>query len=144
MKVFIDPPATLEFDPPCSLSLREGAVVELGAGTGYLGFKLARILSQQGSSNISPKTLMLTDLEAVCPLLKRNRDQEVDPGTNLPGVDLFIHPLEWGNMEHGRRIAAELTPGASSTTTVPTGALLSHIVCSDLVSKYGYPRRKSS
>lgn len=130
MAIFIDPPVNLEFEPQCSISQCYGAVVELGAGTGFLGFKLARILSLRQLSLPAPsKRLILTDLEAVCPLLEQNR-QKVGLKTNLPGVDLVIRPLEWGNMDHAYRLAVERSPKG-----VPSADALSHIVCSDVVSR---------
>lgn len=133
MLIYLGPTATLEFDPPCSIcDGRSGAVVELGAGNGFLGLEMARKMSLgQGKCRDTPKTLVLTDLNAVCPLLERNCLKAVRKATELSSVNLLVQPLEWGNWDHGLRLADQLTPKASSKSAPP---LLTHIVCSDLVS----------
>jgi Lysine methyltransferase len=136
MTIYMEPPTLLEFDPQCSICHRgKGAVLELGAGNGFLGLKMARILSsKQEEHEHTPKTLVLTDLDAVCPLLERNCLNGFPTTADLPLVNLVVQPLEWGNLDHGWRLADKLISRDSSGGSDPSDALLSHIVCSDLVS----------
>ncbi|KAF8519544.1 hypothetical protein JB92DRAFT_2898080 [Gautieria morchelliformis] len=134
MKIYLESTTPLEFDPQCSICTgRSGAVVELGAGNGFLGLKMAQILSsipEQHDNQV--KSLVLTDLEAVCPLLERNCLNGFLKATNA-SIDLIVQPLEWGNLDQGWRLADRLAPMGPSGTPDPTDALLTHIVCSDLV-----------
>jgi len=126
MVAYLEPPPCTEFDPPCSLfESLPGAVLELGAGTGFLGLAMARLISSRRSDRDS-KTLVLTDLPGVCPLLDRNRQQKIPEG--LPGVNLMIEPLPWGDLHYGNVLANKLSSDAAGSAP-----LLSHIICSDLV-----------
>lgn len=138
MALYFEPPILLEFDPQCSIcDHRKGAVVELGAGNGFLGLKLARMLSlRQGECAHALRTLVLTDLDAVCPLLERNCVNKFTTTADLPSVNLVVQSLEWGNLNHGLRLADRLTYGDSPGRFDPSDPLLSHIVCSDLVSMF--------
>lgn len=141
MTIYVDPTETLEFEPQCSIcDGRSGAIVELGAGNGFLGLKMARILSsRQEKFKGEVKTLVLTDLEAVCPLLERNCQTRFPKTTEFPSVNLLVQPLEWGNLDHGWRLAEQLTSNIPSTRSNSPDALLTHIVCSDLVSLLCHP-----
>lgn len=141
MTIYVNPTPTLEFDPQCTIcDGRSGAVVELGAGNGYLGLKMARILSsRQDKSKHKIKTLVLTDLAAVCPLLERNCQSGFLKATELPSVNLVVQPLEWGNLDHGWRLAGHLTSKNPPGRSESHDALLTHIVCSDLVSSVCHP-----
>ncbi|KIJ51452.1 hypothetical protein M422DRAFT_776697 [Sphaerobolus stellatus SS14] len=128
LMVYLQPHTRTDFDPPSSLfEYRPGAIIELGAGTGYLGLAMARYISSKSQAS-DTKTLVLTDLPDVCSLLDRNRIQEIPDG--LPAVKLLIEPLSWGNLEHGKVLADKLTGILSLPQSAP---LLSHIICSDLV-----------
>jgi Lysine methyltransferase len=135
MKIYLESTTGLEFEPQCSICTgRSGAVVELGAGNGFLGLKMAQILSSRLEQHDNQvRTLVLTDLEAVCPLLERNCLKGFLKATESASVDLFVQPLEWGNLDQGWRLADRLAPKGPSGTPDPTAALLTHIVCSDLV-----------
>ncbi|KAF8525945.1 putative methyltransferase-domain-containing protein [Hysterangium stoloniferum] len=126
MTLYLRSPHYMDFDPPCSISTNyhRGAIVELGAGTGYIGLSIASILSSNGLFK-SPKTLALTDLSDVCHLLERNCRKKIS--TEASYVNLVIQPLEWGNMGHGQQMAYTLSGVVKSET------LVSHIICSDLV-----------
>ncbi|KAF8589434.1 hypothetical protein K439DRAFT_1332591 [Ramaria rubella] len=134
MIFYVNPPTPLEFNPQCSIcDVRGGAVVELGAGNGYLGLNMARMISRrQEQQNGNSKTLVLTDLEPVCPLLERNTRGDIHGAMAPPFVDLLIRPLEWGNLEHGRRLRDQLILRNNSRHGFHD-PLVSHIVCSDLV-----------
>ncbi|KAI1300855.1 hypothetical protein EDD11_005924 [Mortierella claussenii] len=110
-------------------------ILELGAGTGYVGIALAKRLCPSA-------TLVLTDLEEVMPLLEKNVRNNVhgrianDDWTSAPlsststsstpvserqqaYAKIVVEPLEWGNSSHAAKI---LTQGR-----------IDYIVASDLV-----------
>ncbi|GAA5909524.1 uncharacterized protein JCM6883_003974 [Sporobolomyces salmoneus] len=92
----------IEFDPPCPLhdsprqsTPRKRTILEVGSGTGFLSLALAPHLR-------SSDTLILTDLENVCPLLEKNlsearqrwrrkKNETTDEATCL------VKPLPWGD-----------------------------------------------
>jgi len=125
--IYLNSPPNVEFDPPCSLfDSRTGAVIELGAGTGFLGLAMARLFSSKICDG-SSKTIILTDLPDVCPLLDRNYIQKMPNG--LPNVKLFIEPLPWGIIHFVNNLADKI-----SNNSIKSTPLLSHIICSDLVT----------
>lgn len=71
-------------------------ILELGAGTGYVGIALARRLS-------SECRIYITDLEDVAPLIQQN----VDTQNQALSARVSVQPLHWGDMEHGKRILDE-------------------------------------
>ncbi|KAF9414893.1 hypothetical protein BGZ94_000246 [Podila epigama] len=106
-------------EPPALDLIR---IIELGAGTGYVGIALAKRLRPFA-------TLVLTDLEEVIPLLEKNVQgsfhRRVGCGdlatagssiSSIPSVPaseqqacarLEIEPLEWGNSTHAAKILAQ-------------------------------------
>ncbi|KAG0204552.1 hypothetical protein BGX28_003558 [Mortierella sp. GBA30] len=98
-------------------------IIELGAGTGYVGIALAKRLRPSA-------TLVLTDLEEVIPLLERNvRDtlhRRVGNEDSTTAISLIssvlsapaseqqhscakleVEPLAWGNSSHAARILSK-------------------------------------
>ncbi|KAJ2964297.1 hypothetical protein NQZ79_g851 [Umbelopsis isabellina] len=71
-------------------------ILELGAGTGYVGIALARRLCPECK-------IYITDLEDVAPLIQQNVIAQKAALSAL----VSVQPLHWGDMEHGRRILAE-------------------------------------
>ncbi|GAA5828968.1 hypothetical protein JCM3766R1_003885 [Sporobolomyces carnicolor] len=105
----------IEFDPPCPLypvcekTSRRRTILEIGSGTGFLGLSLAPHLS-------STDTLVLTDLENVCPLLDKNLSDArhrwrnrrrrsthtAGEGSSSKPDDeptCLVRPLPWGDLE---------------------------------------------
>ncbi|GAA5968119.1 hypothetical protein JCM3765_005856 [Sporobolomyces pararoseus] len=96
----------VEFDPPCLLygpsdsssKPRRRTILEIGSGTGFLGLSLAPHL-------LSTDTLILTDLENVCPLLTKNlseaqsrwRRRKKNSFEDEPTC--LVRPLPWGNSD---------------------------------------------
>ncbi|KAA1477186.1 hypothetical protein DENSPDRAFT_786231 [Dentipellis sp. KUC8613] len=117
---YLDPPDPHpEFDPPfdpsCGASPETSTgsdtpltILELGAGTGIVGFALARRLHARDM-------VVVTDLPEVCPLLEDGRQRT---------LTVRVRPLAWGNEGHARAIMEELRRA---------GRRLTHVVCSDLV-----------
>ncbi|KAG0229623.1 hypothetical protein BGW41_002924 [Actinomortierella wolfii] len=108
------------FDPPCPIpsscfrsssppsssttttqspsSSRNLTIVEIGAGTGYVGIALAKRL-RPGSK------MILTDLEEVVPLMTKNvQDNIQDPSACC---SVLVEPLAWGNQDHSKRLLDE-------------------------------------
>ncbi|KAF9543765.1 hypothetical protein EC957_000460 [Mortierella hygrophila] len=112
-------------------------ILEIGAGTGYVGIALAKRLD-------SDCTVILTDLEEVVPLLQKNVNEQrlshrppttsasaattiaTASETGPPAVKepscawIEVEPLEWGNTSHALAILDHPTP-------------IDYIVASDLV-----------
>ncbi|GAA6005568.1 hypothetical protein JCM11491_003687 [Sporobolomyces phaffii] len=98
------PTSPVEFDPPSPLALhvrpaphrrRQRVILEIGSGTGFLGLSIAPHL-------VSSDTLVVTDLENVCPLLMKNlaearrRWETTEPkAKNSPTI--LVRPLPWGD-----------------------------------------------
>ncbi|GAB5591534.1 hypothetical protein Unana1_06434 [Umbelopsis nana] len=68
-------------------------ILELGAGTGYVGIALARRLSPECK-------IYITDLSDVSPLIQQNVDHYRDSLT----AQVVVQPLHWGDTEHGTRV----------------------------------------
>ncbi|TFY68396.1 hypothetical protein EVG20_g3580 [Dentipellis fragilis] len=127
---YLDPPdPRTEFDPPFAPSRSAPSntnankpltVLELGAGTGIVGFALARRLHARDM-------VVVTDLPEVCPLLEDGRQRTLTlprPDADAEIGEVRVHRLAWGNEGHACTIVEELR-GA--------GRRLTHVVCSDLV-----------
>ncbi|KAK4050690.1 hypothetical protein OIV83_003416 [Microbotryomycetes sp. JL201] len=110
MRMYLTPPngclssSTLAFEPPCPLfdthdvserlqkGKRRRTVVEVGSGTGYLSLALAPWLE-------SSDTIVMTDLDDVCPLLERNLDQARTRWRERrrEACQVLVRPLPWGS-----------------------------------------------
>ncbi|KAF9306712.1 hypothetical protein BGZ74_004157 [Mortierella antarctica] len=119
---FLDPKSrtTTSTSPPPSDTSSETAthpplrIVEIGAGTGYVGIALAKRLTRDS-------TLILTDLEEVVPLLERNvQDNLYKPSssttaaqeTDTPSLasrcaHVKVEALAWGNSAHSEALLAQ-------------------------------------
>ncbi|KAG0204543.1 hypothetical protein BGX28_003549 [Mortierella sp. GBA30] len=80
-------------------------ILEIGAGTGYVGIALAKRLKPSC-------TLILTDLEEVVPLMEKNvqenlSSQSTDPPYSGQCATVKVEPLAWGNSEHAQRILGD-------------------------------------
>lgn len=104
-------------------------VVELGSGTGYVGIKLAQLLSRR-TSNRSSSRVVLTDLPEVCPLLEDNLNGERAVWPNPEAVHVDVLPLPWGDVGAASALSGSLGCKGEGTND----EYLTHIVCSDLVS----------
>ncbi|KAF9342363.1 hypothetical protein BGX26_007696, partial [Mortierella sp. AD094] len=108
-------------------------ILEIGAGTGYVGIALAKRLTPDC-------TLILTDLEEVVPLMEKNVAEHLPNNNNSSGssnssddssspdlkdnttrqcAHVLVEPLAWGNSEHATKL---LSAGK-----------IDYIVASDLV-----------
>ncbi|GAA6007107.1 hypothetical protein JCM10207_001510 [Rhodosporidiobolus poonsookiae] len=119
LRHYLTPPSAFStppiFDPPCPLftlppppaspspspssasqKRRRRTIVELGSGTGFLSLSLAPYLS-------ADDTLLLTDLDNVCPLLSSNlaaaRTRWRSKAASQPFAepDVRVTPLPWGD-----------------------------------------------
>lgn len=92
------PPLSAIFDPPNPLtssfspdSRSRRVILEVGSGTGFLGLSIAPHL-------LPTDTLVLTDLDNVCPLLEKNlstaRNRQRKDSSDF---DCLIRPLPWGD-----------------------------------------------
>lgn len=133
MNVYISSPPGWEFDPPFwedASSPRRMTLVELGAGTGIVSLQIANTLSERSLGDI----IFMTDLPEVCPLLDDNARKHLLGGTRqdrqLKSPMLRVLPLSWGNTQNAKDLLSSIRqPCADSDRG------LTHIVCSDLVSK---------
>lgn len=71
-------------------------ILELGAGTGYVGIALARKLGPNCK-------IYITDLMDVAPLIQQNVDDYQETLT----AQVAVQPLHWGDMKHGDKILEE-------------------------------------
>lgn len=135
---YLRPPGSLDgidFDPPCPLfdPARRAAepltVLELGSGVGVVGLTCAQALHEnrrqglmqaQENPGIEYDAVVLTDLENVVDLMKRNAHS-----AGVPGVQ--VKALPWGSQRHARQILDELASSSSK------GRKLDYVLCSDLV-----------
>lgn len=131
------PSSNINFDPLCSIFCESPCtILELGSGNGYVGAHLARQLYESGRT---ADTLVLTDLPDVCPLLEENISLELrnagisrDVGSGTPNV--LLHPLSWGVSDDATRLLSLLSTHSRDPTRSSESSVLTHIVCSDLVS----------
>jgi hypothetical protein len=125
MDLYVRNPLGWEFDPPFCAASRTmpWTVLELGSGTGVVGYRIANEWAQRGRDIV-----IVTDLPEVCPLLETNVNGQIKRNTDPEDGVILVRPLAWGNSEHALRIASELHPRT-----------LTHIVCSDLVGAFSHP-----
>ncbi|KAF8202206.1 hypothetical protein BJ912DRAFT_842562 [Pholiota molesta] len=132
MTSYIDPPPSLEFDPPAfdtsdSTSTRGVSIVELGSGSGLVASTIAKLLDPMRDH------LIATDLPDVCKLLESNL-QHILPlrtsGNSVRGPGVTILPVSWGSHEDILALASAFHN--ESTNRLSFGSL-THIICSDLV-----------
>ncbi|KAG2188919.1 hypothetical protein INT44_004061 [Umbelopsis vinacea] len=71
-------------------------ILELGAGTGYVGIALARRLGPDCK-------VYITDLADVAPLIQQNVEDYEESLT----AQVAVQPLHWGDVEHGNKILKE-------------------------------------
>lgn len=81
---------------PAPVLTRPFRILELGAGTGYVGIYLANILRH-------PCSVYITDLTQVLPLIRDNVAAHHKPDT----ATIHVEPLHWGNKEHADRLLAD-------------------------------------
>lgn len=114
------------FDPPCPLVNREPlaptepakrkrprTIVEVGSGTGFLSLAIAPYLATESSH--AQTTLVMTDLDNVCPLLEENlaRAEKRWSGSKASDVPesqpprVLVRPLPWGDQASFRRMTDE-------------------------------------
>ena len=135
------PSSSIEFDPPCSLfdPRQSGlSVIELGSGTGFTSFHLAKQLSDRYSRcdsqilDLRRRCIVVaTDLEEVCPLLQKNW-ATICHTVTPEDVDLLIQPLAWGNATHVATVQHELESRIFKREPKPS-VLNTHIIICDLV-----------
>ncbi|KAF9168908.1 hypothetical protein BGX20_011056 [Mortierella sp. AD010] len=89
-------------------------ILEIGAGTGYVGIALAKRLTPDC-------TLILTDLEKIVPFMEKNVAKHLpnNSSTTRQCAHVLVEPLVWGNSEHA--------------TTLLSAGKMDYIVASDLV-----------
>ncbi|PWN25144.1 hypothetical protein BDZ90DRAFT_262592 [Jaminaea rosea] len=131
---YLRPPEWLDgidFDPPCPLfdparrAPEPLTVLELGSGVGVVGLTCAQALHQnrrqglvqaQENPGIEHDAVILTDLENVVDLMKRNAHS-----AGVPGVQ--VKALPWGSQRHARQILDELASSSSK------GRKLDYVLC---------------
>lgn len=79
------------------IELKPFRILELGAGTGYVGIALAKLLRR-------PCQVYITDLEQVVPLIKENVEL-----SNIPSdaAEVIVERLHWGNKGDADRLLKE-------------------------------------
>ncbi|RCI06799.1 hypothetical protein CU098_012303 [Rhizopus stolonifer] len=70
-------------------------ILELGAGTGYVGIALAQQLKK-------PCKVYITDLEQVVPLIQENVDFHYKP--THESAEIIVDRLHWGNRQDAKRL----------------------------------------
>ncbi|TCD63203.1 hypothetical protein EIP91_005842 [Steccherinum ochraceum] len=128
MKAYLSPSSmNLTYDPPFRSASEPGPsrIIELGSGTGIIAAQLA----QQLHSGCD--LVVATDLPEVCPLLEKNLCHWIaHPTTTDARSAVLVRPLAWGDRDDALAIHSEL----HTKTNLLSKAVLTHIVCSDLVS----------
>ncbi|KAG0260757.1 hypothetical protein BG011_001654 [Mortierella polycephala] len=130
--------------PTTTKPLRPIRILEIGAGTGYVGIALAKRLT-------SDCALTLTDLEEVVPLMEKNVQDNMSspPSTNMETTTaaemgkaaerrcatVNVEPLAWGNSEHAKRILLSKQDADGDNNTLNNGGdgIVDFVVASDLV-----------
>ncbi|KAF9099520.1 hypothetical protein BGX27_000601 [Mortierella sp. AM989] len=120
---FLQPKTTVTADSLISPSVSSSSppqppqppirILELGAGTGYVGITLAKRLT-------SDCTLILTDLEEVVPLMEKNVALHLPDNKNISASSpsssndtsrqcarVLVEPLAWGNSEHATKLLSQ-------------------------------------
>lgn len=76
-------------------------ILELGAGTGYVGIALAQQLRR-------PAQVYITDLEQVVPLIQENVNlhykQDAADSSNTSAAEIIVDRLHWGCHEDAKRL----------------------------------------
>ncbi|CAO3686494.1 unnamed protein product [Rhizopus stolonifer] len=72
-------------------------ILELGAGTGYVGIALAKHLRR-------PCQVYITDLEQVVPLIQDNVDLHYDRKDDPEAAEVIVDRLHWGNTQDSQRL----------------------------------------
>ncbi|KAK4517771.1 uncharacterized protein ATC70_001115 [Mucor velutinosus] len=73
-------------------------ILELGAGTGYVGIALAQQLRR-------PVQLLITDLEQVVPLIQENVNMHsTDDDDDDNAAEIIVDRLHWGNREDAKKL----------------------------------------
>lgn len=72
-------------------------ILELGAGTGYVGIALAQQLRR-------PCQVYITDLEQVVPLIQDNVDLHYDATGMTAPAEIIVDRLHWGNHDDAARL----------------------------------------
>ncbi|KAG2197685.1 hypothetical protein INT46_008340 [Mucor plumbeus] len=76
-------------------------ILELGAGTGYVGIALAQQLSK-------PAQVYITDLEQVVPLIEENVNLHYREYTNdTCAAEIIVDRLHWGNHQDAKRLVEQ-------------------------------------
>ena len=75
-------------------------IVELGAGTGYVGIWLAKMLRH-------PTEIYITDLEQVLPLIRDNVATHYQPHHADTSTTVHVQRLHWGNKEDTNALLAD-------------------------------------
>lgn len=124
---YLDGNAPWTFDPPCSLhSGQVVTAVELGAGVGTVG--LATAAQLQRVRSVAPHTVVLTDLDEVCPLMQRNAQASAAAHSD---VRVAVRALPWGDTRAAEALLGALRQerGVRDAASNP----VTHVLCSDLV-----------
>ncbi|KAF8339572.1 putative methyltransferase-domain-containing protein [Cantharellus anzutake] len=128
---YMRPSSKVEMDPPCSFTSRNEkssrTVLELGAGTGAAGlFAAANMDSETGD------LVILTDLEEVVPLLKKNMQFDLDrrKTKGLKRAEVWARAVPWGDKASWEGLRDEL---GVSLVGPEGGREVTHILCSDVV-----------
>ncbi|GAA5959951.1 hypothetical protein JCM21900_001437 [Sporobolomyces salmonicolor] len=118
--LFLPPSSSSPSSPSSSALVSKRTILEIGSGTGYTSLSLAPHLS-------SRDTLVLTDLENVCPLLEKNLGtarerwrRRTGPPEEKEEPRVLVRPLPWGAPSFLSLLSAE-------------GLLTDFILASDLV-----------
>ncbi|KAI9478054.1 MAG: putative methyltransferase-domain-containing protein [Benjaminiella poitrasii] len=72
-------------------------ILELGAGTGYVGIALAQQLRKSAQ-------VYITDLEQVVPLINENVQKHYHQQEDENGAEIIVDRLHWGNHEDAHRL----------------------------------------
>lgn len=130
LNTYIQSPRDLLFDPALldeDVCARPLNILELGSGTGIVSATLAQQLTEHDA------TLVVTDLPEVCPLLEKNLRQHI---CRMSGPKVLVRPLTWGNQQEALNISTELGWHLPSSPTTSSSQFLTHVICSDLVSRH--------
>ena len=128
LNLYIRGSSDLEFDPPFQASWQSRhccTVLELGSGTGIVGSCIAETVARPERDLV-----IVTDLPDVCPLLEANLFRDSDHPIHSKHGVLLVRALPWGDPEQAATLASDLLSLGSKSHP----RLLTHILCSDLVS----------
>ncbi|KAI9305351.1 putative methyltransferase-domain-containing protein [Cunninghamella echinulata] len=80
-------------------------ILELGAGTGYVGITLAKMLN-------SSCQIYITDLEPVVPLIQENVDLHYSKDDAINRASVFCERLHWGNQRDAELLLEKIGGGS--------------------------------